>query len=177
MRLDDCFELGHIQKPHGLKGEISIFLDTDYPEEYEELGSVFVLNENGLVPFFVEYIQLTSDQKAIVKFEDIDTFELARELQAKKLYLPLSVLPALDGNQFYFHEVIGFRVYDEKSEDIGVVKSVYAAGPQDLLAVDHHGYEVLIPIIDEIVRDINREEKCISVHLPDGLLDLYTEES
>ena len=75
MRLDDCFELGHIQKPHGLKGELSIFLDTDFPEDYEDLGSVFVLDENGLVPFFMEYIQLTSDQKAIVKFEDIDTFD------------------------------------------------------------------------------------------------------
>ncbi len=177
MRLDDCFELGHIQKPHGLKGEIGIYLDTDYPGDYTELGSVFVLEENGLVPFFIEYLQPTTDQRAIVKFEDIDSQDSARAFQGKKLYLPLDMLPPLDGNQFYFHEVVGFRVKDDSEGEIGTVLSVYSAGPQDLLAVEYQGHEVLIPIIDEIIMEVNREEELITVRLPEGLLDLYTEES
>jgi 16S rRNA processing protein RimM len=177
MRLDDCFELGHIQKPHGLKGEVSIFLDSDFPEYYEEMGSVFVLQGTGLVPFFIEYLQLGNDSRAIVKFEEIDTVDDAKALQSSKLYLPLDALPELEDDQFYFHEIAGYTVEDIALGEIGEVTQVYAAGPQELLAVDYKGTEVLIPIQDEIVLELNKKEGRIIVSLPEGLLDIYTEES
>jgi 16S rRNA processing protein RimM len=176
MRLDDCFQLGKVTKPHGLKGEVSVWLDTDSPENYEEMESVFVLTGNKLVPFFIEYLDLNKD-RAIVKFEGIDDQSSALSLKNAELYLPLSILPERENNAFYFHEIIGHLVKDCNHGDVGIVESVYTAGAQDLLAVRHKKGEVLIPIHDDIIEQVDRSNKCIHVCLPAGLLELYLEEN
>ena len=68
-------------------------------------------------------------------------------------------------------------VRDKTAGEIGLVKSIYSAGPQDLLAVQYKHQEVLIPIIDEIILEVDRNNKLILVQMPEGLLTLYTEES
>ncbi|MEM6830746.1 MAG: hypothetical protein AAF551_09530 [Bacteroidota bacterium] len=94
MKEDDCYQLGEVIKTHGLKGEVSIRLDADYPEEYKELESVFLKQEGKLVPFFIDTFHIQASN-ALVKFEDIDSIDQARELVKCSLFLPLSYLPEL----------------------------------------------------------------------------------
>ena len=89
MDIDECFELGYIIKPHGLNGAVSIYLDTDFPEEYIKLESVFVNVKQKLVPFFIESIQVNG-HKAIVNFEDINSLEQSEELKGCSIHLPES---------------------------------------------------------------------------------------
>lgn len=70
MNIDACYQLGYVIKKHGVKGEVSVLLDVDFPEEYSELESVFVEINQKLVPFFIEAIQIRDD-KAVIKFEHI----------------------------------------------------------------------------------------------------------
>jgi 16S rRNA processing protein RimM len=173
MRKDDCFLLGYVIKPHGLKGEVSVLLDVDFPEDYTEMESVFLEIDQKLVPFFISAISIHRD-KAVVKFEDVHTPEAAMNLKGKELYLPASALePIEDDQQFYFHEIIGFQVRDEKFGDIGVITHVYDSGKQDLLAIDYQGTEILVPLIDEIVLRVDRDNKQMIVALPEGLMDIY----
>lgn len=172
MRKDDCFLLGYVIKPHGLKGEVSVFLDTDSPDSYDEMESVLLEINQRLIPFFISELSLRGD-RAILRLEGVDTFEQAEELRGAPMYLPEDLLPELESGQFYFHEVIGFEVSDKEAGDIGQITRVYASGKQDLLAVDHHGTEVLIPVIDEIILRVDREDRKIHVVLPEGLLDIY----
>ncbi len=172
MRVDDCFLLGYVIKPHGLKGEVSVLLDVDYPEVYKEMESVFLEIDRRLVPFFISALSLSGD-RAVVRFEDIDTFEQAESIKGCALYLPEDELPEMDDDQFYFHEIIGFQVIDDAAGLIGTVKHVYDSGKQDLLAIDHGGTEILVPVIDEIVKRVDRENNTLYVTLPDGLLDIY----
>lgn len=174
MQVDECYQLGYILKPHGLQGELDVFLDVDFPEDYQELESVFVeLPGSGtLVPFFIEHISITP-KKSVVKFEDIDTIEQAEGLIKASLYLPLNTLPELEDYQFYFHEIIGFTVQDKNEGPLGTVKDVYAANGQDLLAMDYKNREILIPISNEIVPRVDKAQKIIFTHLPEGLLDIY----
>ena len=65
MREEDCYQLGEVIKTHGLKGEVSVLLDVDFPEEYSELESVFLQMEGNLVPFFIDSIQI-HDKRALV---------------------------------------------------------------------------------------------------------------
>ncbi|UII22614.1 ribosome maturation factor RimM [Fulvivirga ligni] len=174
MNIDECFQLGYVIKKHGLKGEVSILLDVDEPEYYQEMESVFVEINKKLVPFFMNRFSLKG-KKAVVKFEDIDTAEQAEELCGHSLYLPLSFLPKLTGNQFYFHDIIGFTVVDKTAGEIGAITDIYASPQQDLLAVDYNDKEVLMPINDEIIVQVDREKKQLTVALPDGLLDIYIE--
>ncbi|WKK82232.2 ribosome maturation factor RimM [Marivirga arenosa] len=176
MKLDQCFQLGMVLKPHGLKGELYISLDTDYPEDYAEMESVFLSQNGKLVPFFIERIQL-KNKEALVKFDDIDSKESALNLRGSTLHLPLTQLPELTGNQFYFHEIDGFKVFDVQKGELGIVKEVFEAGHQDLIGMEYQGKEVLIPINDDVILNVNREESSIEVNLPEGLLELYLEEN
>lgn len=177
MQYNDCFQLGHITRTHGTRGEVVIFLDVDYPEDYDELDSVFVEIKGQLVPYFIKNINVQKGSKAIVKFEDIDSIEAATPLLNCALFLPEDNLDELDESQFYYHEIIGFKVLDEKLGALGTVTTVYTMSTQDLIAMTYQGNEVLIPVNDDIVLRVDREQKNLHVALPEGLLDVYTEET
>ena len=87
MTKDNCFELGKITKTHGLKGEVVLWLDVDFPEDYEDLESILLEERGELVPYFMESYRL-SGNRAIVKFEDIDTFEKAELMKIFKHFYP-----------------------------------------------------------------------------------------
>ena len=175
MDIDSCFQLGYITKPHGLNGDVSIVIDADYPEAYRNLESVFIEQDKQLVPFFVSKINI-SGTKAILALEESNSVESAKQLKGASLYLPLSFLPELESDQFYFHEIIGFEVVDKAIGNIGKVTTVYDVGPQDILAFDHNGHEVLLPINDDTVLSLEREKRLLHVEIPNGLLEIYTEE-
>ncbi|RYU97211.1 ribosome maturation factor RimM [Emticicia agri] len=177
MTKEDCYLLGKITKTHGLKGELAIWLDVDYPEDYEELDSVLLEIKGELVPHFVEEIQIRPN-KSIIKFEDIDTIEEAQKLVNCDIYLPEDNLPELeDDDQFYYHEIISYDVIDEEKGKLGKVLAVYTSDRQDLIAMQYEGKEILIPIDDDIVKTVNREKKELYTNLPNGLLEVYLEDS
>lgn len=176
MDIDSCYQLGYVISKHGLNGGVNVFLDVDDPEYYREMESVFIAidNDETLVPFFIDSLSL-KDNKAIIKFEGVDTPEEAERLVSCEVYLPLEFLPPLKENQFYFHEIIGYQVKDINSGDIGCVRFVYPSASQDLLSVLYREKEVLIPITDYIIKTVDKENKTLIVDLPDGLLDIYLE--
>lgn len=175
MRVEDCYQLGYVIKTHGLKGEVQIFLDVDIPGEYQGMESVFVNQDNSLVPFFLEYIQV-GDKKSIVKFEEIDSIEEASKLVSSQLYLPLDMLPKLPDGKYYFHQLVGLNLIDN-GKTIGEVTQVYEMGPQNLLSVDHNGVEVMVPLSPGIIGKVDFEKFEIQARLPDGLIDIYLEDN
>ena len=172
MDIDACYHLGHVIKPHGLKGEVSILLDVDNPQNYKELESVFVEINKKLVPFFITSLRIKKNI-AVVELEDINSPDDLKPLIGQDLYLPLEVLPPLEGDHFYYHEIIGFTIHDAQSGELGQVVSVYTNPSQDLIAMEYKNKEVLIPVSDEILKTVDRENQILYVDLPDGLLDIY----
>ncbi|MCL2683247.1 MAG: ribosome maturation factor RimM [Bacteroidales bacterium] len=172
MTTSDCFYLGIITKAFGYKGEVDIFLDVDEPQNYATLDAVFVELKGQLIPYFIENIRLKNNH-AVVKFQDVHT-DNVQMLIGAKLYLPLAALPKLDGNKFYFHEVIGFSMKDVNHGEIGILENIMDNGPQPIFQIKHlSGKEILIPILDEFIVDINRENQNITTHAPEGLIDFY----
>ena len=172
MDIDSCYQLGYVIKPHGLAGDISIFIDADNPQVYKNLESVFIQQDKQLVPFFITKIKI-SGQKAILKLEESLDIDTAQTLKGCALFLPLAFLPELDDDQFYFHEIIGYTVEDKNLGNLGIVSTIYDAGPQDLLAFIHKSKEILLPINDATFSHVDKASKQIFVTLPDGLLDIY----
>ncbi len=172
MKLDECYQLGWVLKPHGTKGEVHILLDVDRPEDYSEMESVFVEINKNLVPFFIEWIQVKGN-KALVKFEGLDSLERAGDIKSKRLFLPLSGLPELKEDQFYYHDIIGYVMEDRFLGRIGPVENIYSKTGQDLFSVTHKGHELLVPVTDAWILGIDHEKKKIFVELPEGLIDIY----
>ena len=173
MLKSECFYLGKIVSKYSFKGEVLIKLDTDEPEEYENLESVFISLGNNLVPFFIKKSRLHRSTLLRVRFEEIVDESDADRIMGSEIYLPLTLLPKLTGNKFYFHEVIGFTLLDSEHGDIGIIESVNDTTAQALFEVKKDGKELLIPINDEIITKVDREHKTIHVNTPEGLVDLY----
>ena len=173
MNKDDCFYLGTIVKKYSFKGEVLAKLDTDEPEYYENLESIFLEVRGKLIPFFVENSQLHKSNLLRLKFEDIDSEPDSESILKCDIYLPLSALPTLEGSNFYFHEVIGFTIEDTNFGKVGIIKGVNDATAQALFEIDNDGKEVLIPVNDDIIKKVDRDKKTILVETPEGLIDLY----
>jgi 16S rRNA processing protein RimM len=169
----DCFHLGYVAKLHGFKGEVSLFLDVSNPEDYADLEMVFIEINNQLTPFFIESFKLKNKGFAAVKFEGVDSETDARFLQRKSLYLPAEILPELTGTSFYDHEIVGFTVIDTNFGEVGVVDEVLAYQVNPLLSIMNGKIEVLVPLIDGLVKEVNRENKTITITAPEGLIEMY----
>ena len=173
MRKEECFYLGKIVSKYSYKGEVLAKLDTDEPELYENLESVFISLGNNLVPFFIRRCRLHKSNLLRIDFEEVNEEADADRIMGSELFLPLSFLPKLEGDKFYFHEVIGFTVVDSVHGNIGIVQSVNDTTSQALFEVLKGDKQLLIPINDQIITKVDRETKTIQVTTPEGLVDLY----
>lgn len=173
MQKEDCFYLGKIVSKHSFKGEVLVKLDTDEPEIYENMESVFVSLGNNLVPFFIEKCYLHKSNLLRIRFEDISSEADADRIIGSHLYLPLEFLPKLSGNKFYYHEIIGFTVIDSQHGNIGIITGVNDSVSQALFEVEKDDKELLIPVADNIIDKVDRDHKTLYVTTPEGLVDLY----
>lgn len=173
MRKQDCFFLGYIQKPFGLKGAVQIKFDTDEPNKYQKLESVFLEQSGNLVPFFVRSVQLRQNNIAILEFDQIKTIEQTSSICGCELYLPLNALPPLSGKKFYYHEVEGYDVIDEEHGNIGTIDYIIDTLSTHVFRILKGKTEILMPVNDEVIQSLDRENKILHIKAPEGLIDLY----
>jgi 16S rRNA processing protein RimM len=171
MDVGSCFKIGWIQKPHGLKGEVTVMLDDDAPADMSSIDSVLLEQDNRMIPYFIQSIS-AQGKKAFIKFEDIDSPEAAAKISKQSLFIPKSLRPKSGRGTFYDDEVIGFYVDDEEVGSLGTIKEVVQAGPNRLLLLEYNGKEVLIPVNAPFIKRVNKSKKTIKVALPEGYLDI-----
>ena len=173
MRVEDCFLVGRILKPHHLHGECKAYFDVDDIEDYKEMESVYLLQGKKLTPFFIEKIRVISPNQAIVQFKNILDRTTAESLPGSEMYLPLDQLDELEPHQFYYHEVKDFTIVDKNLGELGRIVRVDEHPSQVLIVMNWKNREVLIPIAGDIVGNVDREAKTLQTNLPEGLLEIY----
>lgn len=173
MNKADCFHLGYIAKLHGFKGEVSLFLDVTNPEDYASLDALFIDLDNHLTPFFVTYLKLKNKGFAQLRLEGVEDEDAAKRILRRDVYLPAQILPELEGVHFYDHEVVGYKVFEEKYGEVGVLGQVVDLKTNPLLLVISGETEVLIPLIEGAIKKVDRELKELHVSAPDGLIEMY----
>ena len=176
MKIDDCFYIGYITKTKGLKGELQVYFEFD---EYEDLSldTVFVEINNRLVPYFVSSVKLQSNKTGYFVFEDLDTIEKAEKLLKRKVYLPLSKKPERDADEFYYTDLKGFIVHDQKHGELGEIKEVHEYPQQYIAVVPYKFREIMFPLNEEIIKSIDEDEGMLEVVLPEGLIEVYLGDS
>ena len=170
---NNYYYLGKVTRKFSFKGELIVFLDTDTPSHYYGLKKVFLKFDNSYIPYFISKISKYKNNSVRVKFEDVKNESEAMELINYEVFLPIEELPKLEGKKFYYHEVIGFMVIDINHGKIGEITYINDQTPQHLFVVKGSGKEILIPINDDFILDLDRINKIVNLKIPEGLLKIY----
>ena len=173
MDKSECFELGLVSKTYSFKGEVILFLDCDDPTHYYGIDAVFLEINKQLVPFFIENSSISKKNQLRVRFEGVDDEAAAKRIVKKKAFLPVTALPKLEDDQFYYHEIEGYTVFDKETGEVGVLETVVDNPGNTLLQIDYNGNEALIPLNDRTLIKVDKEAQEIHLDIPEGLLDVY----
>jgi 16S rRNA processing protein RimM len=171
MNKQDCFYLGKIVSKFSFKGEVLLKLDSD-EIDFKKLKTIFLEIDGAIVPYSIDNIKLHKSSLLRIRFENIDNEEKANKIIKIKTYLPIKDLPKLNGNKFYYHEITNFMALDLTLGEIGKVLKVNDQTSQPIIVVINNNSEIMIPLVDDFLIDINRDKKTLTFNLPEGLTTL-----
>ena len=169
---EEAFYIGYITKTKGLKGEVQLYFEFDAYEDLD-LDVIFADMNGKMVPFFVESHKLYPNSTGLFYFEDIDHIDKAQALLKKKMYLPLTKMPERGEDDFTYNDLNGFMVTDETHGELGEILEVNEYPQQFVATVLYQEKEILFPLNEDMIVEIDEDEKTLLVDLPEGLLDLY----
>lgn len=168
----DLLEVGKIVNTHGLRGEVKVVTWTDYPEVFEDIEYVYIKRKDDYERLDVKGIKYQKGN-IIVKFAQIQDINEAERYKNQVLYAEREILGELPEGVYYIADLIGLEVVDEDGRRIGTISDVINTGSNDIYEVKRAGKKnMLLPVIDEVVLNIDLDSKRVTVHLMEGLEDL-----
>jgi 16S rRNA processing protein RimM len=164
--------VGRIARAHGIRGQVIVDPETDFPQERFRPGAEMFVERDGTV----EAVTLTTvrfqHDRPVVGIAGIDTMTDAERLAGLELRIPAAQLAALPDGWYYRHDLIGCQVETRTGEAVGVVRDVEGTTAGSRLVVDGRRGEVLIPLATEICPTIDPAAKRIVIDPPAGLLEV-----
>jgi 16S rRNA processing protein RimM len=168
--------VARIGKPHGIRGEVTVQVLTDAPEDRFVPGTEFVVEPATAGPLTVSSARWNKDI-LLLGFEEVADRNTAETLRGAKLFIETEELDEDDDEGWYEHELVGLEAR-VGTQVVGKVTALNTMPVQDLLLVTTpEGAEILVPFVEQIVPEVNIEEGFILLTPPDGLFELNTEDS
>ena len=163
-------EIGQIVNTFGIKGQVKVVPFTDNVKRFEELKKVYIVNKKQRLEVEIENVKYHKNMvllkfKGLEKIEDVEIY--------KNYYLEIDRKDGkpLEEGEYYIVDLIGLDVYSDEGTHLGKVDDIYNTGSNDIYVVkDELGKQILLPYIDEVVKEINLESHKIIVHLIEGLV-------
>lgn len=168
----DWISIGEITKTHGLKGELKFHpsMDETWVVKVKQVRLGFENPLEDCLDYNVQSIR-GKDRPFIIKFKEIDDIEAASKLSGHTLYIPRDQFPDLPENEYYWFQVEGLKVYDEGGCFYGNVEEIIRTGSNDVYVVRDDKRELLLPMIDSVVKTIDLEARKLIFHPLEGLLE------
>ena len=164
--------VGHVARPHGIKGQFVVNPLTTFPEERFSVGStLFLLRDGCIEPFTVSASRMQGG-RPVIGVEGVEDMDAARELQGLEFRVPVAALVALPDGMFYHHDLIGSTVETVEGQQVGTVSDVQGDTGNSRLVVESETGEILIPLVLDICTTIDTAAKRIVIAPPAGLLDV-----
>lgn len=157
--------MGRVLAPHGLKGEVRIEVITDSPDRFSSGGIVYVTGE----PHRIERSFRLPKGTLALKLEGIDNRGQAAALRESLLTVPEDMVPPPPEGQYYHFQIIDMRVHTREREYLGQVTQIISTGSNDVYVVSFEGKEILIPALDDVIKEMDVERGVMTVDLPEGL--------
>ncbi|WP_068619408.1 ribosome maturation factor RimM [Paenibacillus tuaregi] len=170
---ESLLSIGKVVNTHGIRGELKVLLSTDFPEvRFAPKSELLLVN-----PENQRKIKVTVDQSRpykqtyIVKFKEYGNINEVEQYKGWDLKVTKDQTIELPENEYYFHEIIGCRVVTDEGEELGVIDEILRPGANDVWVVKTPARkQILLPVIDDVVLDVNVKDKLVKVHLMEGLL-------
>lgn len=171
IKLSEIAEVGRFNKPHGIKGEISVSIEEDI--DLNDVKCIIIQIDGIFVPFFLNSIRPKTADTFLVTIDGIDSEEKAQELTNRSFYILRSDLPEYEEDGFYASDLIGFEIDDINSGNVGVITDINDQTQNILFVVKTSGEkEILIPVADEFILSIDQENQVIKTDIPSEILTL-----
>ena len=172
MLVPEGAKAGKISKPYRLRGEVNIILEPQAGNNIETDNPLFIDINGQRVPFFVEEVELVSNEQAIIKFEFIDTLEAAREVSGCYLYFDISYQPDISEAGDDLANLIGYTASDKGSGLLGKISDYLPHPMNPVFVIQSEGKELMVPAVRDFIDHINPKEQSIQFILPEGLTEL-----
>lgn len=175
MPTEDLVFIGKTKKPHGIKGELKLYIEDKYEEDFYQVKLIFLNVGGSETPFFVEGIR--GEAFPILKLEDVDTRSRALDFSHKEIFIRKDDLlkeeekaPILEVLQFKY--LAGYKIEDETIGIIGTIEEVIEMPQQEMAVLQIKNKEVLIPLSEGLIIEILENDKLVKMDLPEGLVEV-----
>jgi 16S rRNA processing protein RimM len=162
--------IGVVVRAHGLRGEVRVRPDTDFPERFRTLKRVLVMRGGELVAHEVQHVRAAGDA-FLVKLAGVDAAHQAQQLAGAPLHVSSEEASPLPEGQFYIDDVIGLEVLTTDGQRLGHVAEVLRTGANDVYVVRGGKSEILVPAIRDVVAELAPHRGRMVVRMMSGLMD------
>ena len=170
---DDFVIIGEVVKPHGIRGEVKVYLYSERPENLKQHKKIILQESAGSGTEKYNVVKSREQGKlAILRLEGVGTREAAEALQGSKIWLDKADFPELNSDEYYWHQLEGLRVMTEAGQELGRVTNIFNTTAHDIMVVTGAGNEFMIPVKGDIIRDIDEQGGKITISPPPGLLEI-----
>lgn len=169
--MEDMLRVGVFANTHGVRGEIKVFPTTDDVNRFKKLKALYLDKGTELMKLEVSSVRFFKNM-VIMKFKGIDNINDIEKYKGKDLLIERKQAVPLQENEYFICDIINAAVVTEEGQEVGTLKEVLQTGANDVYVVKtNEGKEVLLPVIDDCVLDVNIEEKVVTVKLMPGIMD------
>jgi 16S rRNA processing protein RimM len=170
---DDFVLIGEVVKPHGIRGEIKVYPFSEQPENFKKYKKIVLQpSADAEKQAYTVAGCRVQGKLAIIQLDEIKTRDDAEVLQGSGVWLDKAWLPPLASDEYYWHQLKGLEVETETGRPLGRVTGLFHTAAHDIMIVSGTGGELMIPVKEDIVRNINSREGKVIITPPPGLLEM-----
>ena len=164
-------KIGTVVSKHGFKGDIKINISSFNLNNFPDLAHLFIELDGTLIPFSINEIRSFSKNVLIVKLKEISSEKEVDEIIHKNIYVDSTKIESKKDSEFFYNNLINFDVFRD-SQKIGTIENINTDLPQPVFEIKYNSSVVLIPIHEDLIREIDKENNIIHLDIPDGLLEI-----
>ena len=163
-------EIGQIVNTFGIKGMVKVKPFTDNIERFSNLEKIYIKNKSGQTEYKIQEVKYHKNM-VLIKFEGIENPEQADLLRNSYLIVDRETEEPLEPGRYYIVDMIGLDVFTDENEYLGKLEDIYNTGSSDIYVVKNElGKQVLLPAIEDVIKNIDMDNKKVIVHLIPGLV-------
>ena len=168
--MTEYFEIGQIVNTFGIKGMVKVKPFTDDINKFDKFKKIYIKKENTKKEYQIEEVKYHK-QMVLMKLKGINTPEEADLLRGSYLIINREDEEPLEEGEYYIIDLLGSEVYTDENVLLGKLEDIYNTGSNDIYVVkDELGKQVLLPVISDVIKNIDIKNKKITVHIVPGLM-------